>query len=333
VDVGLALPYTDRSVPGEEPLSWATLCSWAQRADELGFDSVWLADHLFSETHKYGAIEKDGAPARRDGTFDPIVAFAGLAAVTRNVRLGTLVLCSPFRPPTIAAKMLATLDLLSDGRVTIGIGGGWQRSEFIDGGIPFHPHAERLEQLVEAIEIIQRLLAGDHVTFAGRHYRAQDARFRPHPVQKPRPPIWVGGRSDGILDVAARCADGWNTCWVMTPDAYRGRLATLAASCERHDRDPADLTLSLGLTTLVGESETDVRARFDRLRALTPQGVITQPLEEWRRDRLVGTVDQVRDQVAEWESLGVTTVIAGLGALPFSVTDLDDLELVASAFA
>jgi alkanesulfonate monooxygenase SsuD/methylene tetrahydromethanopterin reductase-like flavin-dependent oxidoreductase (luciferase family) len=151
-------------------------------------------------------------------------------------------------------------------------------------------------------------------------------------VQKPRPPIWVGGRSDAILEVAARCADGWNTCWVMTPETYRDRLATLASACERHGRDPAELTLSLGLTTLVGESDGDVRARFDRLCDLTPPGVITQPLEEWRTERLVGTVEQVREQVGAWESLGVTTVIAGLGALPFSVTNLDDLELVAAAF-
>ncbi len=325
MDVGLALPYTDQSVPGEAPLSWPTLVAWARRADELGFHSVWLADHLFSEFEKYGA------PPGRHATFDPIIALAGLARATARVRLGALVLCTQFRAPTIAAKMLATLDLLSDGRVTIGMGAGWQRSEFVDAGIPFEPHGVRMEQLTEAVDILGRLLGGDHLTFPGRHYRAEDARFRPHPVQKPRPPIWVGGRSDAILDVVAHLADGWNTCWVMTPERYRGHLATLAAACARRDRDPADLALSLGLTTLVGESESDLQARFDRLCAIAPEGVITQPLEEWRTERLVGTVEQVREQLGTWESLGVTTVIASLGALPFSVTELDDLELIMEA--
>ena len=325
IAVGVALPQFDYSVPGECPLQWPTVVDWAQRAESLGFDSVWMADHLFL------SIEKYGGPPGDHGVFDPILALAALARLTTRVRLGTLVLCAQLRHPTIAAKQLATLDLLSDGRLTVGIGAGWSRPEFDAAGIPFEPLPVRHEQLVEAVDLLVRLFEGDHVTFSGAHWSARDARFLPHAMQRPRPPIWVGGRGDRLLDVVARCADGWNTCWVMTPDDYRSRLRVLHDACERHGRDPATVTLSLGLKALVGEDEDDIERRFERLRDLAPRGVVTTDLREWRVGRLVGTPEQVSEQLGMWSELGVATLIADTGALPFSVTASDDLDLLASA--
>jgi alkanesulfonate monooxygenase SsuD/methylene tetrahydromethanopterin reductase-like flavin-dependent oxidoreductase (luciferase family) len=144
--------------------------------------------------------------------------------------------------------------------------------------------------------------------------------------------VFVGGRGDRLLGLVARYADGWNTCWAITPDAYRERLAVLERACERVERDPASVARSLGLYTLVGEDDADLQRRFDRLVELTPAGVLDgQTLASFRAGRLVGTVQEVREMVDEWESLGVREIICGLGTLPFQVSVPDDLEMLASA--
>jgi alkanesulfonate monooxygenase SsuD/methylene tetrahydromethanopterin reductase-like flavin-dependent oxidoreductase (luciferase family) len=153
-------------------------------------------------------------------------------------------------------------------------------------------------------------------------------------VQQPTPPILVGGKGDRLLSVVAEVADGWNTSWMWTLDAYRERLDVLARACDAVERDPATVSRSLGLYTLCGEDERDLDRRFQRLQTLTPRGVLDGvTLDRWREGRLVGTVDQIREQAGSWAALGVETLIVGLGAVPFSVTALDDLELVAHALA
>jgi len=313
VDVGLALPQYDYSVPGGAPLPWATVRAWAQRAESAGLASVWLSDHLFL------SIERYGAPPGDHGGFEPLLALAALARCTTTVRLGTLVLCSQLRPPAVLAKALATLDVLSGGRLTVGIGAGWFRPEFEAAGIAFERPGVRVGQLTQAVRILKR-------TFAG------ETGFRPAPVQQPGPPIWVGGQGNRLLRVAAS-AQGWNAGgWVGTVGEYRLRLAVLERHCEELERDPAEITRSINRYTLVGEDEGDLRRRWERLRAFTPPGVLdATTMDEYRRGRLVGTVEQVREQVAEWAGVGVTTLLVNLGALPFSVTTADDLEMVASA--
>lgn len=316
MDLGLALPQFDFSVPGESPLSWASVVEWATAAERLGLDSVWLADHVF------WSVEKYGGPETTFGALDPLAALAGLARATERVRLGTLVLCAQLRPPAVAAKALASIDVLSGGRLTVGMGAGWYEPEYRAAGIPFERPGVRLRQLVEALEVMK-------ATFAGRW---GDAPCDPRPVQRPRPPLWVGGRGDRLLGVVAEHADGWNTVWAWTPEAYRERLDVIVRACERVGRDPAEVHLSLGLFALVGEDEADLRRRYERLQAATLPGIVDHvSLDEWRVGRLVGTVDQVAEQLAGWSALGVGTVIACLGALPFAVTEVEELELLAAA--
>jgi alkanesulfonate monooxygenase SsuD/methylene tetrahydromethanopterin reductase-like flavin-dependent oxidoreductase (luciferase family) len=313
VDVGLALPQYDYSVAGENPLSWGTVAAWAQAAETAGLASVWLSDHLFL------SIEKYGAPPGEHGGFEPLAALAALARSTTTVRLGTLVLCAQLRPPAVLAKALATLDVVSAGRLTVGIGAGWFRPEYEAAGIAFERPGVRVGQLAQAVEVLQEVFGAK--------------RFRPRSVQQPHPPIWVGGQGDRVLGVAAALADGWNAGgWVGPVDAYRERLDVLERHCEKLDRDPATITRSVNRYALVGEDEADLQRRWERLRELTPPGVLDRTtLGEYRRGRLVGTVQEVREQLASWEALGVATFIVNLGALPFSVTTTDDLELVASA--
>ena len=310
MEIGLALPQFDFSVPGEQPLRWETVLHWATRAEALGFDSVWLADHLFFSIEKYG-----GAPGEHD-LFDPIVALGAIARATSRVRLGTLVLCAQLRPPMVLAKALATLDVVSDGRLTVGVGAGWYAAEYIAAGIPFERPGVRLAQLAVAIQMLKTSFAGE----------------RPAPKQQPRPPIWVGGRGDRLLQLCADHADGWNTAWSLTFDDYRERSAVLDAACERAHREPGSVMRSLGLFALVGETASDLARRYERLQRLTPKGVLDGlSLAQWREGRLVGTVEEVREQLQQWAGLGVSALVVGAGGLPFTVASPDDVEMLAAA--
>lgn len=326
--LGLALPQFDFSVPGESPLRYDTIRSIARRAERAGYDSVWLADHLFFDIGKYGG---DPEPV---GAFEPLVTLAALARDVPRVRLGTLVLCEALRPATVLAKALASLDRVSGGRLDVGLGAGWYEPEYAAIGMDFPTPPVRLARLAEAVQIVSGLLGADGpaVTFDGRYHRAAGARCLPPAVQSPRPPVFVGGKGDRLLRLAVEHADGWNTCWSWTPEAYRDRLDVVARECERIGRDPATLWRSLGLYALVGEDEADLARRFEHLRATAPAGVVdATTLDEWRVGRLVGTVEQVREQVAGWAALGVETLVVCPGVVPFHLGAADQVELLATA--
>ena len=326
MQIGLALPQYDYSVPGESPLRWETLLDQAQRAEALGFDSLWLSDHLFLDIAKYGGT------ADPHGVFEPLVTLAALARTVTRPRLGTLVMSEVLRPASVLAKALATLDRICDGRLDVGLGAGWYEPEYEAVGMKMPPPRERLERLEEAVTVVKGLLGGGPLTFDGRYHRAVEARNLPPALQEPRPRVFVGGKGDRLIALAAAHADGWNTCWVWTPDAYRARLDVLAAACERADRDPATVWRTLGLYALCGEDDADLERRFERMRAAMPAGVVTESLAEWRVGRLVGTVDEVREQARVWaDDLGIETLVLGAGPLPFSVSAPDDVELLAHA--
>ena len=326
--LGLALPQYDYSVANEPTgvLRWETVVEYAVAAERAGYDSLWLSDHLSLSLARYG-----GAAEER-GLFNAIVTMAALARVVTRPRLGVLVFCEALRPASLLAKSLATVDRISGGRVDVGIGAGWYEPDYDGIGMQMPPPRERLDRLREAVVVCRGLLEGGPFTFDGRYHRASDAVNQPNAVQRPSPPIIVGGKGDRLLAVAAEVADGWNTTWIWTVDAYRDRLAVLARACEAVGRDPATITRSLGLYALCGEDQRDLERRFERLRDLSPPGVLDgTTLEEWRRGRLVGTVEEVREQVREWDALGVDTLVAGVGAVPFAVTTVADVELLAAA--
>jgi probable F420-dependent oxidoreductase len=326
VDIGLALPQYDFSVPGESPLRWETLLGWAERAEALGFDSVWLSDHLFLDISRYGA------PPGDHGCFDPLVALAAIARRTRSVRLGTLTLCGPLRPATVLAKALATLDVASAGRLTVGLGAGWYEPELAAAGLKLEPPGVRLAHLAETVQVVRGMFGGGPFSFDGSYERANGARCQPRPTQRPAPPIWVGGKGDRLVDLAGTYADGWNTAWIWTPEDWAVKAARLDAACEKAGRDPATVARSVGQYALAGEDEADLARRFARLKELSPPGVLDGvELAEWRTGRLVGTVDQVAEQVHRWESVGVTSLVLSAGAMPFALASGEDVELLAHA--
>jgi len=327
VRIGLALPQYDYSVPGDSPLSFETIVEHARRAEAAGYDSLWLSDHLVLDLARYG-----GRPDS-EFAFEPLATLGALATQVTGPRLGTLVLCEALRPPAVAAKALATLDRLCGGRLDVGLGAGWYQPDYDALGMAMPTPGARVRRLREATAIITGLLGGERLELQGEFLSVFGAEVDPPAVQRPRPPVFIGGKGDRVIAAAVELADGWNTCWAWTPDAYRERLAVMERACDAAGRDPATMWRSLGLYALVGEDEADLAARFERLRASAPPGVLEVSLDEWRVGHLVGTVEQVREQAAEWEGLGIETLILGPGAVPFHVGALDDLDALGEALA
>jgi len=190
-----------------------TVKNVTQECERLGFDSVWLFDHLMA----FGSPE--------DNVLECWTTLSALSAATRRIRLGTLVLCNSFRHPSVLAKMAATLDYISDGRLDFGIGAGWFRPEYEAYGIPFPKASLRISQLAESLEIIKRMWTAEKATYQGKYYGVKDAVCNPKPVQKPHPPVWVGvmiGKRR-MFDIIARYADGWtiSSLYLPTPAEYR----------------------------------------------------------------------------------------------------------------
>jgi len=298
--VGLALPHYDFSYPAEQPATIASVLSYAQRAEALGFDSVWVSDHLFLDLARYGG------PPKRFKTPEALTMLSALALETSRVRFGSLVLCASFRHPVFLAAQLQTIFEAAGGRLSVGLGAGWYEAEFNAAGIPFGTAGQRIERLA--------VVAGQ-----------LDGRL------DPRPPLIVGGKGGPKLArVVAEHADGWNVCWRITPDEYRARLNTLHEACARAKRDPGSVSLSVGLYTLLGTDDNDLQARYEALRRWTPGGALDGvPLAKHGEGALVGTSDEAAARIKEFEALGVDEIIVSAGSLPFSVSEDDQLELIA----
>ena len=324
---GLALPHYDTSFEGRTA-SWQSVRDVARLAERSGFDSVWVSDHLFLDWSKYGG------PDTRQGCLECWTTMTALAANTERIRIGSMALCNDFRPPALVAKMAASLDVLSGGRIDLGLGAGWYEPEYVAAGIPFDPPGTRIRRLGESVEIVKRLLAGEELTFDGEFYGIRGAFLNPGPQQSPLP-VWVGGKGDYLISTAAKVADGWNMSWLTGIEAYEERLQHARRSCEKHGRDFATLRRSAGVYLAVGRDERDAKKRFGRLVERSPKGVLTSgngsaavSWDEFRRDRIAGTAGEVIDKLGALAELGVEEVIVGLGVLPFQLADAEDVELV-----
>jgi probable F420-dependent oxidoreductase len=324
---GLALPHYDTSLSGS-PASWTGVAEVATRAEAAGFDSLWISDHLFLDWSKYGG------PSDKQGSLEAWTTLAALAGVTSRVRLGTLTLCNDLRNPALLAKMAATLDLLSSGRLELGLGAGWYAPEYAAAGIELDEPGVRIARLGEAASIVARLLEGEELTHHGRFYEIAGAICRPGPHQNPRPAIWIGGKGDYLLKIVARHADGWNFSWLGDTETYRQRLEACERICETEGRERS-LRRSVGAYVLTGSDDADVKRRYERLVSVTPAGVLSEAngtgavsFESFRATRVAGTVAEVTDRFGELAALGVEEVIVTLGALPFQLSDVEDIDLL-----
>ena len=319
---GLSLPHYGFSLPTGQ-ITFADTAGWARRAEGLGFDSVWVSDHFFYSFARYGA---DPSPI---ASLEPLATLAGVAAVTDRVRLGTLVLCAAFRHPALLAKAATSIDLLSGGRLDLGLGAGWMAEEFEAFGYRFGSPGERFAVLEETVEVLKKLFGGEAVTHDGQAVALREAVLRPAPDRPP--PLWVGGKGGPrLLRLAARLADGWNMVWRISPEAYAQKVSDVRAACEAEDRDPATFGLSVGLYSLMGEDEAAARAAFERGRAAAPGDAMTaDDYESWRADTLSGTPEQVLERIAAFASLGVREIIVSPWVLPFAIHEPEQVELFA----
>lgn len=320
---GLALPQYGFSLAGGE-VGFATTATWARRAEELGFDSVWLSDHFFYTFTRYGG-DPTPIPA-----IEPMTALAALATTTSRVRLGTLVLCAPFRHPALLAKMALTIDRLSGGRLDLGLGAGWLEEEFAAFGYPFGSIGERFTALEDALAAVSALQSGEIANHDGATVTLRDASMLPGPVNG-HIPVWVGGKGGPrLLRSIAEHADGWNVVWRVDPETYAPRVAAAREAFELKGRDPSSLRLSVGLYSLVAEDEAEARAAFERGRARFPGGAMdADTWQTWRADTLSGTPDQLIERVRRFEDLGVEEIVISASVLPFAVDDPNMVDVLA----
>jgi alkanesulfonate monooxygenase SsuD/methylene tetrahydromethanopterin reductase-like flavin-dependent oxidoreductase (luciferase family) len=235
--VGLVLPHIEEWMGGTSA-RWADLATMAQRAEHLGFDSLWVVDHFWYQF----PINDDTQHPR--GVWEGWSVLAALAAITQRVELGTLVICTAFRNPALLAKMADTVEEISGGRLILGLGAGYYEREFHAYGYPTDHLASRFE---EALTIIHGLLRTGEVDFDGTFYHAHECALRPRGPRPQGPPILVGTKGERMLRLTARYADLWNIWTCSTPDRlaeFRGRVD---AACREVGRDPA----TLGRTTTV----------------------------------------------------------------------------------
>ena len=224
--VGVQLPEVERIV------RWPEYQAMARAGEEVGFDSLWIGDHLL--------YRGDGRPER--GPWDAWTVMAALAAVTERVAIGPLVACLGFHPPGLIARMAAGIDEISGGRFVLGVGSGWNEAEFRAFGLPFDHRASRF---LESFEIIRRLLAGEHVTSKGRFWQVEDAVLLPPPAR--RTPIMLGTSGPRQLAATLPHADSWNTWWDAygnTADGFAVRNAEISAIAEGAGTDPATVERS-----------------------------------------------------------------------------------------
>jgi F420-dependent oxidoreductase-like protein len=220
-----------------ESTTFAALARHWQRAEELGYDAAWLDDHFYSVT----------GPAA-DDSLECWTLMAALARETSRLRFGTLVACNSYRHPPLVAKMAASLDHISGGRLEFGLGAGWFEHEYRAYGYEFAPIGTRLEQLAEALQICLSMWTEERTTFEGRHYRVHKAACNPKPVQRPHPPITIGGSGrKRTLRTTARWAQQWNSLGRGGTAEWLELKDVLAAHCADVGRDVGEITCSVNL--------------------------------------------------------------------------------------
>ena len=261
-------------------LPWETQIRHCRRFEELGFDSIWIADHF-----QRPSIPE--APFLEGWTL-----LAAMAALTSRVRLGILVTSNTFRHPPLVAKQAVTVDHVSGGRLELGMGTGWYEPEHHRFGLPFHSPAELVARLAEAVELIDLLLRQDVTTFEGRYYQVREAPFRPPPVQRPRPPLTLGAHGPKMLRLVAQFADRWNS--YGTTDEIRERNARLDEACAAIGRDPETIIRSLyGWTLKLGVDPWESPAAFEDVVGRYRQVGISEFLMEAPHEEQFGVLERI----------------------------------------
>ena len=284
---GVCLPQYGREVTLEDLRAVAT------NAESLGFDSVWASDHVVTPEH----LRNNIGPI----FLDVFTVLSHVSALTRRVGLGTTVMVTPYRNPVVAAKIIATLDSLSEGRVILGVGAGGAPDEFAALGVPESQRGARTDEYLAAMV---ELWTNDPSNFEGRFVKFEGVRFAPKPARNPHPPIWVGGRSDAALRRAVRFGEAWHPT-SMAIDALRERMARLQGMSVEAGRDAPPVTTIHQPVGFQGEPDTSPERRLGR-----------------------GTPSQVAEDLAAYAEMGIPTVVCN-----FRGANTDEIRRAMETFA
>jgi FMNH2-dependent dimethyl sulfone monooxygenase len=314
VRIGFGVPrYVGDPAAAFSPPRHQDMLRYAQRAERLGFDSVWVPDHSYFEW-----------PA---GVFEPYpeawTLLTAIGVTTERVQIGSMVLAAGFRHPAVLAKMAAALQELTNGRLLLGVGAGNLAAEHAAFGISFDNRVSRFE---EYLAILGGLLANDPVTLMGRYYTVADGSLRmPNPPHPPVP-IWIAANGQRMLSLAARYASGWNGAGISGDGhALRASLAALRAACEKHARNADEIEISCSANVLVLPSAAAAQAMVEHVATAIP-GVT---LESVRDRYVIGTPDEVAARLATIVDWGVTHLICSIGGRPFTLWSDEMLDLFA----
>ena len=259
----------------------------AIKAEILGFDSVWISDHVVLPTKYQGRFSEI--------LYDPFVLLASIAAKTKKISLGTSVLILPYRNPIVVAKMISTIDVLSDGRVIFGVGPGWMEEEFDLLGIPFNERGKRTD---EYINIFKEVWEKDEPQFEGEFYSFSKMKFYPKPIQKPHPPIWIGGISKKAIGRAVELGNGWHPVW-LSPDQMEKKIYYLTKVAEENGRNLDNFVLS-------------IRNRLRILRTSEEENIDLSKFRGKHTFSFHGTKEEIINRIKQFKDIGVAHIIFDL---------------------
>lgn len=295
IKFGVFLPFYAFRTENRTTLLFNRLRDLVIECERLGFDSVWLDDHMMLDTMPI---------------LECWTTLSALSIVTKRIRLGTMVTCNSFRNPALLAKIAATLDNISHGRLELGIGAGVQKNEHNAFGFPFPSSKARIEMMGEAVAIIKKMWTEEKANYKGKYYQIIDAICEPKPIQKPHPPIIIGGSGEKItLKVTAQYANRLDWGYISSLEEYNRKLKVLEKHCKSVGRNFKDIEKSCWPAgqVFVGEDVDSLITQW------VPKGAI---LEDFLKRSFVGTPEDCIELLQQYASLGVTQYMLFFGDLP-----------------
>jgi probable F420-dependent oxidoreductase len=262
----------------------------ARLAESLGFESVWVGDHLVTplEVSSSYPYNESGDFTKFRGFLDPFVGMTAVAMKTEKLRIGMSVLIVPYRNPVVTAKLIASVDIFSEGQIDIGVGSGWLAEEFEALDVPFGRRGARTD---EYLTLYRKLWNEDVVTFDGEFYKLKAVRFDPKPYQRPGPPIWIGGNTRAAMRRLARFGDVWQPINMSAAQLAAAR-PVLDEICERDGRDPSTVRLAVNRGVRIIDDASKIRP----------------PDPNWPYQMLTGTAEQIIEEFRAYRDLGVHQV-------------------------
>ena len=288
------------SIDGAEA-KWSRAVEIALLAEELGYDSLWLYDHVHN-------VPK---PAH-EAVFECWMTAAAISQRTSRIRIGQMVGCNSYRNPALLAKMTSTFDVISGGRLDWGIGAGWYQNEYEAYGYEFPPAKVRIGMLREAVEIVRSMWSEQETSYDGRYYKLHRANCDPKPLQQPHPPILIGGGGEQLtLRVVARLADRAN--FGGKPEEFAHKTEVLKQHCKDVGRDYDEIEKTWSPEVFVRETEKEIQDAGSR-------SFWGEPFESWAAGNLVGTPEQVAERIRTYMDLGVTSFMPWCSDYPEDTT-------------